>query len=76
MGNIFRTISADETVDLPLGVGRLGRYTSSSHTHSATSESATSSRKRSREDDYYDNDYLSFPEMESHATLPQNLYAS
>lgn len=72
------TISADVTVDLPLGVGRLGRYTSSSHTHSATSESATNSRKCSRKDDndYYDNDYLSFPEIESYATLPQNLYAS
>jgi hypothetical protein len=77
MGNIFRTVFADESVDLPIGVGRVGKYSMTSHTASSKSassksETATSTNKRGREDDYdyADEDFTSFPSAQSFETPP------
>jgi hypothetical protein len=83
MGNIFRTVFADESVDLPIGVGRVGKYSMTSHTASSKSassksETATSTNKRGREDDndYADEDFTSFPSAQSFQTPPQDLSTS
>ena len=76
MGNKFRTIFADES--LALGVGRLGRYTSTSHTASAMSESEPSTRKRDGEDDYgySEEDFKTFTATPLPDTPPQDLSTS